>query len=122
MPAETGVASSCAACAGCWWLFEGGGEAGVACFSSRSSASSAASSSVRNGGGMTPSERQLAARDRFDGAMAEAGAGLKDILWRVACAGEGVPAAEKALAWPVRSGKLVLSLALDRVAQFYRIA
>jgi hypothetical protein len=28
--------------------------------------------------------------------------------------------AEKAMAWPVRSGKLVLSLALDRVADFYR--
>mgnify|MGYP003719376307 FL=1 len=74
------------------------------------------------GHGLTESERQIAAKDRFDGAMAEAGPGLCDILWRVACAGEGVPAAEKALAWPVRSGKLVLSLALDRVAQFYRIA
>jgi hypothetical protein len=30
-----------------------------------------------------------------------------------------VAAAEKALAWPVRSGKLVLELALDRVAAFY---
>ena len=73
------------------------------------------------GHGLSESERQIAAKDRFDGAMAEAGPGLCDILWRVACAGEGVPAAEKALAWPVRSGKLVLSLALDRVAQFYRI-
>ena len=73
------------------------------------------------GHGLTESERQIADKDRFDGAMAEAGPGLCDILWRVACAGEGLPAAEKALAWPVRSGKLVLSLALDRVAQFYRI-
>jgi hypothetical protein len=39
----------------------------------------------------------------------------------VACAGEGLPEAERALAWPVRSGKLVLKLALDRVAGFYRI-
>jgi hypothetical protein len=29
--------------------------------------------------------------------------------------------AEKALAWPTRSGKLVLRLALDRVADFYRL-
>lgn len=71
--------------------------------------------------GLTASERQVAAKARFDGAMAGAGPGLSDILWRVACAGEGLPAAERALAWPVRSGKLVLSLALDRVADFYRI-
>ena len=73
------------------------------------------------GDGLTPSERQLSAKARFDGAMAEAGAGLKDILWRVACACEGLPDAEKALEWPARSGKLVLKLALDRVADFYRI-
>jgi hypothetical protein len=39
----------------------------------------------------------------------------------VVCACETVPAAEKALEWPARSGKLVLRLALDRVADFYRI-
>ena len=69
--------------------------------------------------GLTAGERQLAAKRRFDGAVAAAGPGLADILWRVVCAGEGVPAAEKALAWPARSGKLVLELALDRVAVFY---
>ena len=73
------------------------------------------------GDGLTPSERQLAAKARFDGAMTEAGAGLKDILWRVACACEALPDAEKGLGWPARSGKLVLKLALDRVADFYRI-
>lgn len=67
------------------------------------------------------SERQLAARQRFDGAVGEAGPGLSDVLWRVVCAGETLPDAERALAWPVRSGKLVLRLALDRVAGFYRI-
>jgi len=39
----------------------------------------------------------------------------------VVCACETLPAAEKALEWPSRSGKLVLRLALDRVADFYRI-
>ena len=73
------------------------------------------------GDGLTPTERHLAAKDRFDGAMAEAGSGLSDILWRVACACEGLPDAERALQWPARSGKLVLKLALDRVADFYRI-
>tara|TARA_E500000305_G_C3931530_1_gene193009 strand:- start:65 stop:541 length:477 start_codon:yes stop_codon:yes gene_type:complete len=71
--------------------------------------------------GLTPTERQIAARARFDGALEEAGTGLADILWRVVCAGETLPVAEKALEWPARSGKLVLKLALERVAQFYRI-
>ena len=68
------------------------------------------------------SEKQIAAKDRFDGACAAAGKGLEDILWRTVCAGEALPDAEKALGWPARSGKLVLRLALDRVADFYRIA
>jgi hypothetical protein len=69
-----------------------------------------------------PTLAQLAARDRFDGAIRAAGPGLSDILWRVACAGEGLVAAEKALGWPSRAGKLVLTLALDRVAGWYRMA
>ena len=78
---------------------------------------------VQGGGapGLSPTERQIAARDRFDGAIAAAGNGLADVLWRVVCAGETVPTAEKELGWPARSGKLVLRLALDRVAEFYRI-
>ena len=71
--------------------------------------------------GLTQTERQLAARQRFDGALDHAGKGLRDVLWRVVCAGETLPIAEKALQWPARSGKLVLKLALDRVADFYRI-
>ena len=73
------------------------------------------------GGGLGPGERQMAARSRFDGAISQAGPGLSDILWRVVCACEGLPDAERALAWPARSGKLVLSLALDRVADYYRV-
>jgi hypothetical protein len=78
---------------------------------------------VQGGGalGLSPSERQLAAKARFNGALAEAGKGLADILWRVVCACESLPAAEKALEWPARSGKLVLRIALERVADFYRI-
>lgn len=82
-------------------------------------------SPVRVKGGdsdLTPTERQLAAKDRFDAALAQAGSGLADILWRVVCGGESLPVAEKSLAWPVRSGKLVLKLALDRVAAYYRIS
>lgn len=66
-------------------------------------------------------ERQVAARQRFDGAIKAAGHGLEDILWRVVCAGEALPDAERTLGWPARSGKLVLRIALERVAEFYRI-
>jgi hypothetical protein len=71
------------------------------------------------GGDRDPGLAQLAARRRFDGAMAAAGAGLRDVLWRVVCAGEGLPQSERALGWPTRSGRLVLTLALDRVADHY---
>jgi hypothetical protein len=71
--------------------------------------------------GLTPSEQQIAAKERFDGAIKAAGRGLEDILWRVVCAGEALPQAEKSLGWPARSGKLVLRIALERVADFYRI-
>lgn len=71
--------------------------------------------------GLNATERQIAAKARFHGALAQAGRGLEDVLWRVVCAGESLPVAERALAWPARSGKLVLRIALDRVADFYRI-
>jgi len=71
--------------------------------------------------GPEPSAGQLDARRRFDAAVASAGPGLSDILWRVVCAGEGMRDAETALGWPARAGKLVLTLALDRLALYYRI-
>jgi hypothetical protein len=64
---------------------------------------------------------QLDARRRFEAAVDAVGPGLADILWRVVCAGEGMRDAETALGWPVRAGKLVLGLALNRVADYYRI-
>jgi len=76
---------------------------------------------AQRGMGLTPTERQIAAKQRFHGAIAQAGKGLEDILWRVVCGCETLPDAERALAWPARSGKLVLRIALDRVADFYRI-
>jgi hypothetical protein len=68
-----------------------------------------------------PGKRQIAARRRFDAAAAAAGPGLRDILWRVVCAGEGMRDAETALGWPARAGKLVLQMALDRLADHYRL-
>ena len=80
-------------------------------------------SSQRGGAlsGIDVSGTQIDAKRRFDEAIAHAGSGLADILWRVVCAGEGMREAETALGWPARAGKLVLTLALDRVADYYRI-
>ena len=62
---------------------------------------------------------QLAAKRRFEAAVAACGPGLSDIAWRVICQGEGLEVAERALGWPVRAGKLVLQLALDRLVGHY---
>ena len=70
---------------------------------------------------LDPSSAQLAAKRRFEAALDEAGPGMSDILWRVVCSGEGMRDAETALGWPARAGRLVLTLALDRIARFYRI-
>ena len=83
----------------------------------------AAPSSPRGGGsvGIDLSLAQIDARRRFEKATEHAGAGLSDILWRVVCAGEGMRDAERALGWQARACKLVLTFALDRVADHYRI-
>ncbi|MEO7865538.1 MAG: DUF6456 domain-containing protein [Sphingomicrobium sp.] len=77
----------------------------------------------RGGAGATPDPRgaQIDARRRFDCAIGHAGPGLADILWRIVCAGDGMREAEGALGWPARAGKLVLTIALDRIADHYRI-
>jgi hypothetical protein len=64
---------------------------------------------------------QIDARRRFEHAIEKSGPGLADILWRIVCAGEGMREAESALGWPARAGKVVLTLALDRIADYYRI-
>ena len=68
---------------------------------------------------LDPTLAGIAAKRRFDGAIAAAGKGLEDVLWRVVCQGDGIEAAEAALGWPKRAGKLVLLMALDRVADYY---
>lgn len=75
-----------------------------------------------NADGWDPSSAQIAARRRFAEAVAAAGPGLSDVLWRVVCAGEGMETAERALGWPARAGRVVLTLALDRLATFYGLS
>ncbi len=81
-----------------------------------------AAAPAKTRGGARAADASLARIDahrRFHGALDAAGPGLADICWRVICAGEGIGCAEKGLGWPARSGKLVLGLALDRLARFY---
>ena len=68
------------------------------------------------GGGLDPTTAQLVSRQRFDAAV---GPGLSVVLCRVVCVGDGLGTAERALGWPSRAGKLVLLLALDRLAGHY---
>ncbi|MBB4154888.1 hypothetical protein GGQ80_002804 [Sphingomonas jinjuensis] len=74
------------------------------------------------GDGLDPTTAQIAAKRRFDEAVGAVGRGLNDVLWRVVCANEALPSAEKAMGWPARSGRLVLTLALDRLGDHYRLA
>ena len=61
-----------------------------------------------------------AARARVMNALADLGPGLGDVALRVCCYLEGVEAAEKRLGWSARSGKIVLRIALQRLAAYYQ--
>ena len=71
---------------------------------------------------LDPTLAQIAAKRRADAAFDAVGPGLRDVLWRVVCDGEGMEQAEKALGWPARAGRVVLTLALDRLADSYGLS
>ncbi|MCC5993582.1 MAG: helix-turn-helix domain-containing protein [Rhodobacteraceae bacterium] len=58
-----------------------------------------------------------AARLRVIAALRELGPGLADIVLRCCCFQQGVEAAEAELGWSARSGKIVLRIALQRLAR-----
>lgn len=61
----------------------------------------------------------LAAKQRFANAMRAVGPGLNDLLFDVCCHLRGLEQAERAKRWPARSAKVVLGIALDRLADHY---
>lgn len=67
----------------------------------------------------TLSNMVLAAKQRFAAAMRAVGPGLNDLLFDVCCHLRGLEDAERAKGWPVRSAKVVLRIALDRLADHY---
>jgi Domain of unknown function (DUF6456) len=61
----------------------------------------------------------LAAKQRFANAMKAVGPGLNDVLYDICCALLGLEETESQSGWPSRSAKVVLGLALDRLALHY---
>lgn len=59
------------------------------------------------------------ARDRVGAALRDLGPGMGDLVLRVCCYLEGIEATEQRLGWSARSGKVVLRLALHRLARHY---
>jgi Domain of unknown function (DUF6456) len=64
-------------------------------------------------------ETVLAAKRRFAAALSAVGPGLSDLLFDVCCHLRGLDDAERVYGWPRRSAKVVLSIALDRLAAHY---
>jgi hypothetical protein len=73
-------------------------------------------------GSRGPAEGPADARTRVAKALEALGPGLSDVVFRVCCFLEGLETAEKRLGWSARSGKVVLKIALERLAQHYGIA
>jgi hypothetical protein len=71
--------------------------------------------------GRNPAQGSPDARVRVAKAMAALGPGLSDVVFRVCCFLEGLETAEKRLGWSARSGKIVLKIALERLAMHYGI-
>jgi hypothetical protein len=69
-----------------------------------------------------PAEGPTAARERVGRAVAELGPGLADVALRSCCFLEGLEATERRMGWSARSGKVVLKIALQRLAAHYGIA
>jgi len=64
-------------------------------------------------------ETALAARQRFNAAMKSLGPSLGDVVFDICCYLKGLEESEKARSWPRGSAKVVLRLALQRLAAFY---
>lgn len=59
------------------------------------------------------------ARSRVAAALRDLGPGLGDTALRVCCYLEGLEATERRMGWSARSGKIVLRIALQRLARHY---
>jgi len=77
----------------------------------------------KRGGGragqLEMTDMAIAAKQRFFKALEATGPGLSDVLIEVCCQLNGLEETERGLGWPKRSAKLVLKIALQRLATHY---
>lgn len=66
-----------------------------------------------------PCSGSTEARERVIKALSALGPGLADVAVRTCCFLEGLEACERRMGWSARSGKVVLKLALQRLADHY---
>ena len=76
-------------------------------------------SGSRGAGADSISDVAIAARQRLNKALAAVGPGLSDLAFDVCCHLKALEAVENARGWARRSARVVLAIALDRLASHY---
>lgn len=68
-----------------------------------------------------PTPVELRAKLRLERAIEALGPGLSDVAIHICCKYAGLEGAERAMSWPQRSAKVVLTIALEHLARHYRL-